>query len=216
MPILIILLFYIHDLVKIKRYYSQTEFVAQQMANMIQNISQKRINKKITKKDLENIHVLAWKTIYPGLSMFLNNSVFPLHHKPCVSVYYVKADNTGKASCVWKIWFVKDKITDVYLQTETDKTTDYHISKVKFLTNTFSANIYPTLKINPGETKCIIETSLERDPNGDAFGKISDRAALNLYLVTPKILDDDGWSHMFYSVIIFTPKPGLFDETPPQ
>ncbi len=34
MPILIILLFYISDLVKIKRYYSQTEFVGQQMANI--------------------------------------------------------------------------------------------------------------------------------------------------------------------------------------
>jgi len=47
MPIFIILLFYIHDLVKIKRYYSQTEFVAQQMANILQNISQKRADKKI-------------------------------------------------------------------------------------------------------------------------------------------------------------------------
>ena len=52
MPVLIILLFYINDLSKLKRYYDQTEFVARQMVNILQNISQGRDNKTITQKDL--------------------------------------------------------------------------------------------------------------------------------------------------------------------
>ena len=56
MPILIILLFYINDLVRIKRYYSQTEFVALQMANILQNIAKTR---KITRNDIKYAASLA-------------------------------------------------------------------------------------------------------------------------------------------------------------
>ena len=47
MPVLIILLYYIHDLSKLKRYYDQTEFVAQQMANILQNIAKKKWSIKL-------------------------------------------------------------------------------------------------------------------------------------------------------------------------
>lgn len=90
MPILIILLFYIHDLVRIKRYYSQTEFVAQQMANIIQNISQKRENKKITAEDLGYAVALAYQTIYPGTTMFWKSNGLPLVHVPHPTICYVK------------------------------------------------------------------------------------------------------------------------------
>ena len=220
MPVLIILLYYVHDLSKLKRYYDQTEFVAQQMVNMIQNVSQKRgaansTKLKITIKYLDHIHNLSWKTFYPGVTMFQKNSVFPLNHKPCTTVYYVECSNDGKASCIWKTWLVKDAADHIYYETETSKTTDRHISKVKFLTNTSPEKIHPTLRMNPNDKKIIIETSLERDPVGTQFGGISDKAAFGLYLATPEILDD-GWSHLFYSTVIFTPKLGLFDETPPQ
>jgi hypothetical protein len=93
MPILIILLFYINDLVRIKRYYSQTEFVAQQMANIIQNISQKRAQAattseertnllKIKQKDLKYAMALAYQTIYPGITMFKQGSGFEFGHRP--------------------------------------------------------------------------------------------------------------------------------------
>ncbi len=90
MPVLIVLLFYIYDLVKIKRYYLQIEFVGQQMANMIQNISQKRENKIIKKEDLINIHVLAWQSICPGKSLFLTNSKYPMGYRPGTAIVYVK------------------------------------------------------------------------------------------------------------------------------
>ncbi len=101
MPVLIVPLYYINDLSKLKRYYDQTEFVAQQTVNMIQNISQKRAKEattaeeretlfKVSKKDLLHIHTLAWQTVYPGLTIFRKNSVYPLNHKPITSTYYVE------------------------------------------------------------------------------------------------------------------------------
>ena len=74
MPVLIILLFYINDLVKIKRYFSQTEFVAQQAANMIQNISQNREDKAVKLRDLRRISLLAWLSVYPGNTRFQQGS----------------------------------------------------------------------------------------------------------------------------------------------
>ena len=69
MPVLIILLFYIHDLVKLKRYHSQTEFIGQQIANILQNISQKRSNKAINLTNIKHACTPAWLTIPPGSSI---------------------------------------------------------------------------------------------------------------------------------------------------
>ena len=69
MPVLIILLFYINDLIRIKRYYLQTEFMAHQFVNIIQNISQKRENKAITLNDMKYASALAWLSLYPGTTM---------------------------------------------------------------------------------------------------------------------------------------------------
>ena len=60
MPILIVLLFYINDLVRIKRYYSQTEFIGQQMANILQNIAK---NRAIRGDDIKYACSLAWLDI---------------------------------------------------------------------------------------------------------------------------------------------------------
>ena len=62
-PILVILLFYAHDLVKLYRYQAQTEFVGQQMVNILQNISKNRESKLITKKDLRYLLCHGWVCI---------------------------------------------------------------------------------------------------------------------------------------------------------
>ena len=225
MPILIILLFYIHDLVKIKRYYSQTEFVAQQMANMIQNISQKREEnqKKITKEDLAYIHCLAWQTVYPGKTMFYTNfltfSRYPLGHVPYTHIYYVKGEEDGKVSCVFRLAMSNTggvtKPSDlISLDKVNVNKNNFSISKVRFLSNTQPSNIYPTLKINKGEVKIIIETLLVR--NFTWTGGASEKSVLGLYIVNPRMSTNTDWRYFFNSVVIFTPKPGLFDEDGPQ
>ena len=214
MPVLIILLFYINDLIRIKRYYSQTEFVGQQTANMIQNISKNRENPRITKTDLLNIHALAWQTVYPGVTIFRKDSVYPLNHKPITSMYYVRGLSNGKASCIWRTWTRLYESPSKYGYNS--YTNDNPHSAVRYLTETVPANIYPTLKINPNEVKIIVETLIERDNSGVQYSGVSDRVSTGLYLVNPAKIKDGTWSYMFHSVVIFTPKPGLFTETAPQ
>ena len=217
MPVLIILLYYINDLSKLKRYYDQTEFVAQQMVNMIQNVSQKRgatdsSKLRITKQDLGNIHRLAWQTMYPGDTMFLGkNSKFPLDHRPLTSIYYVIDTGNGKASCIWRLWLRFDSLDWFGYDVRTDDTVE---STVNFLTDVSPEKIYPTLKMN-GKPKIIVETLMERSDTHPYFTNSSDKAAFSLYLANIKSLGNS-WSHMFHSVVIFTPKDGLFSETAPQ
>jgi len=214
MPILIILLFYINDLVKLKRLHSQTEFVAQQTINMLQNITQKRENKEIKKKDLANIHALSWQTIYPGKTLFQKDSVYPAGHNSITSMYYVKGLSDGKASCCWRTWIeLKTSPNDMSYTCVANNDTN---SPINFQTNTDPSNIYPTLKINQGEVKIIVETLIQRNKTTTYKG-ISDKEAMGLRLANPVgVTTSKGWIHMFRSIIIFTPRPGLFSETAPS
>ncbi len=212
MPVLIILLFYINDLMRIKRYYSQTEFVAQQIANMLQNVSQNRSSKRITKNDLGNIHILAWQTVCSGVSQFRINSIFPLHHKPITSIYLVKGESNGTASCVWRIWLSFFEKSSIRWTTATE---DNPHSIIRFKKNASPSTIYSELKINPGEQKIIVETLLERE-NVAAYGSISDSAAMGMHFLSPAKVKDGTWSYFFPSAIIFSTKSGLFDETIPS
>jgi hypothetical protein len=101
MPVLIILLYYVNDLTKIKRYYEQTEFVAQQMVNILQNISQ---NKEITEKKVSDAFFLAHLSMYPGKTMFYNGTgrrAHDLSFAPYLNIHYVKGLAGGKASYMW-------------------------------------------------------------------------------------------------------------------
>jgi len=215
MPILIILLFYIHDLMRIKRYYSQTEFVGQQTANMIQNISQNRTDKKITKKDLWHIHRLSWLNLYPGDTMFLNkNSKFSMDHRPITAIFYVKNVGDGKASCVWYVWLRGNTIDTA--EYTTNNLTTMKLSTVNYLTNVSPEKIYPTLKMDSDKPKIIIETIMERGNVGGHFQEnSSEKAAMGLFLANPPMFQSS-WSQMFHSVVTFTPKDGLFNETAPS
>jgi len=204
MPILIILLFYIHDLMRIKRLYSQTEFVAQQMANMIQNISQKRGDKKITKEDLHYISALANLSIYPGTTMFGKNQSSV--HFPQTFVHCIKGLSGGKAT---KLWYVQ---TCFYRYTSpsslwgnANKGDDNFWTTVRGQ-NVVASKIHPSLKINEGEVKIIVE-SFFHVHSGD------EKKAFGLHLVTPKQYSLA--RAYFPSVAIFSPKPNLFTEDVP-
>ncbi len=217
MPILIILLFYIHDLVKIKRYYSQTEFVAQQMANILQNIAKTRA---ITRKDIKYAASLAYLTIYPGTTMFTTKSGSEWHtfnHQPRVYVHYVKGLLDGKASVVWAYWcrsrwfITPDQFWDGTLSS-TDQ------SVIPYVKNVSPSSIYPTLKIEEGKAKIILETQIRWDASGgqrDANGKTagSAREVFGLRFVNPKYVGNNQ-SGYFSSVVIFTPNNGFTENAP--
>ncbi len=217
MPILIILLFYINDLVRIKRYYSQTEFVGQQMANILQNISQKRSDKKITKNDLKYATVLAYQTLYPGLTMYYKGSGYPFSHKPHASVYYItEGTNASTASCRWYERISSLSASSPNSMWEQERNSDHCSSLIRYKSNVSPSQIYSSLKIN-SEAKIAIEASMMiQNSNGDynVNGKsIPHKEAFGLHFIKPKC--GCSWYFFFPSVVIFTPKPGLFTNANP-
>jgi len=75
------------------------------------------------------------------------------------------------------------------------------------------------LKISEGEEKVIIDSNLwwrtgDKDNTGNTVK--TSREAFKFYLVSPKVTVPCGSEAFFNSVVIFTPKPGLFDETAPS
>ena len=91
---------------------------------------------------------------------------------------------------------------------------------VRYKTEVPPSEIYSGLKINPGEVKIIVDSCLYR--NSDRMTTLegtfpSHKEAFGFYLLNPKHVDESSKSHYFFhSVIIFTPKPGLFSETNPK
>ena len=235
MPVLIILLFYINDLVKIKRLYSQSEFVAQQMANIIQNISQKRAQSattseeranllRITADDLKYAIALAYQTIYPGTTMFAQEKGYYFVHVPHPMIYYVEGNENGTATTVWRKAFWTTGGTPVSPAKISHETSTYShdLSKINMGTDLQPSQIYPTLKIGPGDQKIIIESLIFLDyTTKDINGKsgYTPKDMFGCRLVTPKRWNREGRenrSAFFNSVVIFTPKSReLFNETAP-
>ncbi len=228
MPVLIILLFYINDLVRIKRYYSQTEFVAQQMANILQNISQKRMGaaRKITCNDIRHAVSLAYLSIFPGKTEFLTgNNTSDLGYRPHGFIYCVKGITDSTASVLWGRRFQMATGDAISPSTVVFGSWN-HRTNIKELANVSPSEIYPTLKIGKDQIKIIIECTLwtGRGSNhfftdGTSFSKISHSQAFGLRLFKispPKTRDEyDNTELFFHSVVIFEPKDGLFDGTPP-
>ena len=226
MPILIILLFYIHDLVKIKRYYSQTEFMAQQMVNIIQNMSQKRRTSdstklKLTQTDLTYAFALSHQTMYPGTIMYYSGKGNGSFHLPLANIYCVKGIENGKASCMWRagVWASGTSVTSPKKLNHDMTRAGVGNSIIKYKSNVLPEEIYSQLKINSGDIKILIELFSQWSAsytNNVGNKKNSLKEALELYIATPKQVRTNPAS-FFNTVVIFTPKPGLFDpDNPPE
>lgn len=131
----------------------------------------------------------------------------------------------GAASCSWyaRVFLDKDYCTDPaneHFSTAPNPTNSGStIQVVKAGQNKNPADIWPTLKIADGEEKIMIETKIERNPSQykNMSGQtLSNKQALGFLLLDPKYSKNGQWNQLFHSVVIFTPKPGLFSETAPS
>ena len=188
------------------------------MVNMLQNVSN---GKKLIKTDMVSACSAAYLTVYPGISRYATAKFrLPLGHFPHAWVYYVKGEGNGKASVVW--------LAVIYFSIPG---TDYEISykshggsSMQFLQNVPAEQIHKNLKINAGENKIITECCLcyatgatnYYFSDGRQCAGVSPREAFGFQIIAPQSHSYSGQSNYFSSVVIFTPKPGLFDETPPK
>jgi len=224
MPILIILLFYIYDLMKLKRWYSQTEFAAQQFVNIIQNISQKRENKRITYNDLRYACYLSYLSAYPGTTMLNNGKGYGFAHRQELIMTYVVGNSDGTVSCKWTLHLPTGGATSpktYAIEKSTKESTT--ASLINFKSNAVPSEIYPTLKINSSEEeKIIIESTIMFRPSFaryDGYKPESSKKAFGYFLLNPKPKTKASTSAAqewhYHSVVIFKPKKNLFSPDPP-
>ena len=221
MPILIISLFYINDLMKIKRFYSQTEFVAQQAANILQNLAKKKAanGKNIGFEDLSHAASLAFLSMYPGKTMYSivsGQNKYEFFHKPFFIIYYVEGTSGEKAKCVWgKAIATGDNKGKPPWGNFMNITNNQSWSIVTYTTNEVTpSSIYSLLKVDNGMPKIILETALWWAPaNMDRNEKKVDtaREAFGFRFVNPKRHVD----LYFNSVVMFSPSAG-FPKTRPD
>ena len=208
-----------------QRYYSQTEFVATQMVQMIQSISQNRASKAITPNDLKYIHCAAWLSVYPGTTMYLkNNKGYDFAHMPRSQIFYVKGVGNGKVSCLWRAYIIMTSSSGDVPNTvfyDTAKNQDDSAAWItQYKKNVVPSQINSKLPVIPqGETRIIVEVAITRRDGKDPSGKIIPlRESLVFYLLTPKtkLSQQQNAASIANSCVVFSPNPNLFTDEPPQ
>ena len=215
------------DLALLRWYHKQTKFSAEMMANILQNMSQNRDNKTITSTDLKYALTAAFLNIYPDTNLCSIKAARKHGYWCEVFTYYVRGNANGTASIIWaKIvgqWgstLMNTPQSQYYADIENLSNRPY----VKNLTNVAPSAILPELSIMPGEIKVILEACLTYSylsnfklPNGANTSTVDYSKIFGFYLIKPKYTQRTSEERAcFHSIVIFTPKPGLFSETAPQ
>ncbi|MBO7641853.1 MAG: pilus assembly protein [Alphaproteobacteria bacterium] len=206
-PILIVLVFCIIDVVKIRRYYSQTKFVGQQMANILQNLAEKRNAEEnlLSKTDLSHAASLAFLTIYPGTTQYSRE----LKHIPSLACYYTKGSTREKARCIWGKGIRSGTAESPPWNDSRSITSKDSRSKVVYSSTDVSySSIYPTLRVDAEKVKIILEVMINwdssyKDSNGN--NALTSRGAFGLHFIAPRSYS----SSYFNSVVIFAPNAGF-------
>ena len=211
------LIYYLHDVPKLQRYQQQMDFVAQQVAQMLQNVSQQRSNKRITQNDIVNTMRAAYLTVFPGVSMVpTRRDYLPIGFYIEFYLFGVRGEKNNTASVKWvvKLYFTQESgVSGSAIINSCVVNNKQHVQ---------SSEIYPYLTIKDGELKIIVECHLRYGStlyfsDGRKCKDVPVRDVFGFLLYTPK---PDQWnesfSSFFVSHTIFTPAAGLFDDTRPQ
>ena len=211
------LIYYLHDVPKLQRYQQQMDFVGQQVAQMLQNVSQRRTNKRITQSDIANVIRAAYLTVFPGVSMLASQKeIIPFGFFVQCSLLYIEGEPNNKASVKWRLVCYITQGPFV----------SFIFKDISGQQSVAPSVISPSLTIKNGEVKMLVVSELQyAKPFSFADGRkcrdVSFREAFGFLIHDPRPYDTNGNSHtnfcnFFTSHTIFTPAAGLFDDTRPQ
>ena len=184
------------------------------MVNILQNLSKKRHaeGSTLTYDDLCHAASLAYLTIYPGTTMYSTTKGSYRHglfHCPFVTIYYVEGTSEEKAKCKWGKAITSTTNTTIPWINYRNITSNQQWSAVTYHPSEADASIiYPTLKVEKGKPKIILEITLYYGSamcNEQGKRASTNRQDVGLHLVNPKHLSD----LYFHSVVIFTPNAGF-------
>ena len=214
-------MYYVHDLYHLKRIQERLKFIAEEMVNILQNISQTRANKAITNSDIKYASAAAYLSFFPGKTFYnTSENTSPLGYSSSGQLYCVKGQAGGKASTLWSRRFTSSMTTfspsSVTIQKERDGR-----SVINAGTDITASAIHKDLKIAEGEIKILLEVGIhcaygDRDykfPNGKTIAEAGGLAKVLGFYVYP--FKSNTEHVMLHEVVIFTPKPGTFDPNKP-
>jgi hypothetical protein len=192
---------------------------------MLQNISKNRENKKITLNDIRQIRCAASLIAYPGMTAYAisgsdGNALRHLGHFLSLYIYCVKGTGTNRGKCLWR-W---DSIYQNTAPSNSGSTIEYSNNNYAvvryYASETDTDNIFNGLTISEGEIKIIVEvshrTELCKYADGKSVSSVPISKRFGFLILTPRCPTPAKSGSHFHSVVIFTPKPGLFSETTPS
>jgi len=225
-PVLIAIIYYGYDLPKYARINEKMKFCAYCAANMLQNMTQNRENKRITRADIMQIAHAAWLPFYGGGIMQYSTKApttartywMPLGYVSQIELYYVKGVGNGRGKLCWVInanCALGPNPVNIDIVGSRAQYSGINGSPG----NTYAlSSILPGLTVEENQFKMIMQLhictlpSAVYDRSGRPISKpISSR--LGLYLMT---VPGERSNTFLHTNIIFTPRSGLFDETPPS
>lgn len=206
-PVFLILIYYIHDLPKQKLLQRKMQFIANEMAAILQNIS---MQKTITSSDCANAVRLAYLSIFPGDTMLSpGNKLFAFGYCPYAAVYFYRNDG-GTVRIQWRRKVDGEERMNVWPDND-----DGTIMNEQLLRT--------NMKIKSNESKIAVQCLLAYDcygrwgdkfMNGTPCRKVSTRSAFNFLLFSPQGVGSSRQG-FFPANVVFSPGPG-FSLTPPQ
>jgi hypothetical protein len=188
---------------------------------MLQNISRNKEDKKITLQDYKYISATSFLPYYGGGTKQYGTHTRN-YQKPCgqMSVCYIKGTGNNKAKMVWAVvssWGCAPPLRGYDVFTSGKIPAHINVAQTIVGQEMNSKSIYKDLEIQDGEVKIMIDAYLNASWCPGMSGDRAKPYLFGLLIHSPKAQsygsNTGGWFHHY---IIFTPNPGLFDETPPS
>ncbi|MDR2781234.1 MAG: hypothetical protein LBB21_02120, partial [Holosporaceae bacterium] len=192
MPVLIAVVYYLHDIPKYRRMHEKMKFAAHCAVSMMQ-----QHGKRITRLDLSYIRYASGLVICPGKSMYL--ALFG--YESLWYLYYVVGTGHNKSLTRWCWDSGTGGIGGIG---QFNNGSDHSV------VNGFerdSKKVYNSLEIEVGEAKIILDMCCHIN----TFNASQLRKNFGLYVIS---IPTTSYT-CFHSVAIFTPNPGLFSDDAP-
>jgi hypothetical protein len=197
------------------------EFAAHCAVNMIQNI-----NRAVTASDVKRILYTCQSVIYPNPSEQL---VYAAMHKCIIEtdLFFVVGTGNDKCKVMWSArsssgtpfrqGYGAPNNYPCYIVSSAGSvltgagSSIIRPSSARIKKETASADLYPNLHIKAGEKKMILEIRYYIWDDSD----FKPREWFGFRILNPGYIYGGDGKNCFDDIVIFTPKPGLFDDTPP-
>lgn len=226
-PVFLILVYYVHDLPRMKLMQRKMQFVAYESAAILQNIA-KRKGAALSISNFVETACLSYLTVFPANTLFcVADHRAPLGYLPFMGVYYVK---WGRDNFIQ--WQYGCRLSQAPINSITRASDNSYVSQS--LVKTFSKDsppsdpteIHPALSIADGEVKVLVECtlfylSLWQFSSEVYNSTVPPRKAFNFLLLSPKKYgnvygETNEQACFFPAVAIFSPFSGAFGEKAPK